>query len=272
MIRHGVSLARSTSFALQVLGAWIVLFACESYGLHAADEVANVRSQQKVEVAPAGLQPKRQPSTYAPVIRPDTPLEEDRTLVLPRSWQPTGNDPTPPVSPPLAKITIPDLLAGCWQGRPEDYDKVYCFHCNFPAGRPGLVTVCFHGREIEMNAEVTVPALVRALEVALNMGIGYTQFHARGIQSDVYVVAPTVMRGRTALEIDRTFRLAYLIPIPASAEPTTVDWKAYSTENRDILRVEAYQVVWWSSGSPSFGATWHADFKRVAQRADESSR
>ncbi len=110
----------------------------------------------------------------------------------------------------------------------------------------------------------------RIVQLVLTAGLGYTSFHAHGIQTDVYFVSPTVMRGRTVLEVQRTFRLAYVIPIPGSPQPTTVDWKATSVD-RDTLRVEAYQVV-WLSGQPSFGATWHADFKRIAEGAEGTSR
>jgi hypothetical protein len=170
----------------------------------------------------------------------------------------------PPVPAPLAELTVPDPFTGCWQGRPDGYDTFYNLQPAFHAGQPGLVTFCSHKHEIDADAYVVVPAKLRALEVALTLGLGYTSFHCHGLQTDVYSVSPTTMRGRTTLAVVRSFRLLYVLPIPLPSQPTKVDWKVTLT-GPDALRVEAYQVVYLSD-APSFAGTWHADFTRSAEK------
>ncbi len=84
--------------------AFLVLLAFARGPLDAADEAPNVRSQQNMEAAPAGVQSGQPPSGSPSLVIPGAqPSEDDRTLILPRSWRPTANEPTPPVPPPLAK-------------------------------------------------------------------------------------------------------------------------------------------------------------------------
>lgn len=165
--------------------------------------------------------------------------------------------------PPLAEVTVPDPFAGCWQGRPDDYDKLYSIQPALHAGRPGLVVICYYKRTMEMDADIVVPAALRAMELVMTAGLGHTTFHAHGIKTDVYYVSPAMMRGRTTLEVQRSFQLLHVIPIAGSPQPTTVDWSAVLADS-NTLRVQAYQVV-WLSGEPSFGATWHADFTRITR-------
>jgi hypothetical protein len=67
--------------------------------------------------------------------------------------------------------------------------------------------------------------------------------------------------GRTTLDVDPTWHFLHIIPVDASAQPSKIDWKA-TLINAQTIRVEAYRVL-WAFGSARFGATWHADFKRI---------
>ena len=103
---------------------------------------------------------------------------------------------------------------------------------------------------------------MRALEVTLTLGLGYSTYVARGIHTDVYAVGPTYLRGRSTLEVDPTFHLLFLIPIEATPQATEVDWIA-GPADRGTIELHAYQVL-FINGKMMFAATWHAEFHRVA--------
>jgi len=192
------------------------------------------------------------------------PAPSEQSLTLPQQWTPTQADPLPPVPQPLAEVDVPDALIGCWRGKAAGFDRVYPMALPeaIRIGEPSEITFCYHPHSIDVpNAEVYVPPAKRAVEVALTLGLGYTSFKAHGIKTDIYSISPTQMRGRTTLDVDRTFHFLYFIPFEVSPQPSVVDWKGTMTDP-ETVHLEAYQVL-WLSGQAAFGGTWHADFKRL---------
>lgn len=199
---------------------------------------------------------------------PPPPPPREQTLILPPAWQPTQQQPMPPVPKAMTQFELPDAYIGCWQGTPEGYDRVFNVAPGaFVAGQPGQITFCYHRTSIEVpRAEVVVPAARRALEIVLALGLGYTSFVAHGVHTDVYEVGPTYLRGRTTLEVDPTFHLFYVVPIGATAQATKVDWIGEPTDRGTIL-LHAYQAL-FIDGNLRFAATWHAEFHRIPESSE----
>jgi hypothetical protein len=226
------------------------------------DAPAIVTQGQQNPAPSVSSETKGQSANSALAIPASQPGDNDTTLILPRLWAPNSSQPLPPAPPPLAETETPPSFLGCWQGRPNGYDRVYDIQSSLHIGEPGVVTVCFRVSRVDMEAEIAVPAALRAVELIGTMGLGHTAFHAHGLQTDIFSATMDAMRGRTTLQVQRKFEFLHVIPIPISPQPTVVDWRA-TLPDPDTLRVQAYQVV-WLDGGPSFGATWHADFSRLA--------
>jgi hypothetical protein len=194
----------------------------------------------------------------------------EQTLVLPPQWRPTQSEPMPPESARVTEIDVAAGFIGCCKGRPNGFDEVFPFTWvgRMRIGEPGEITFCFQPHQVDVpNAEVYVPPHMRALEVAMNLGLGYTTFRAHGIKTVIYSMSPGAMHGRTTVDVDPTAHLLFVIPIKGAPQPSQVEWKAILVD-RDTVHVNAYQVLWFS-GQLVLGGTWHADFTRSDGPASE---
>ena len=183
--------------------------------------------------------------------------------MLPQKWQPSQDNPLPPVTQPLAEIEIPDAFIGCWRGRPNGFDRVYFFSPDIEQiGEPGDITFCYRKHSVEVpRAEVYISPAGRARDLTLSLGLAHQSFTAHGIKTDVYSVNAAALRARTTLDVDPTLHLFHVIPMQLAPEPSQVDWHA-AVIDAQTIRIEAYQVL-WAYGKPMFSATWHADFARI---------
>jgi hypothetical protein len=207
------------------------------------------------------------PSLPVPAAQTTPPPESQGpspALVLPPAWSPSQAEPMPPAPAPLHDVEVPDAFVGCWVGTPGGFDRIFpvASRTGTPLAQPGEIVFCYRKHAIEVpRAEVYVPPAIRALDLAIHLGLGYSSYRAHGLKTDVYVVTPTAMRGRTVLEVENKFHLLYAIPIGDSSQPARVDWYARLID-RDTVRIDAYQVA-WTQGRVEYGAIWHAFFKRT---------
>jgi hypothetical protein len=197
-----------------------------------------------------------------PSTQPEPPLEPaDPVLVLPPLWEPTEQEPMPPVGEPLANAIIPDPFVGCWTGQPDGYDRVFRFSPNAHLGEPGRIIFCYSQRTLDATTDIVIPPARRVIEQLLVLGLGHHTFRAESIHTDIHFVSPTTMRGRTTLNVMPTFRVFHLFPVSLDNQPTKLDWSAVLV-GPNAINVSAYQVL-WAFGGPAFGAAWHAHFERI---------
>lgn len=100
----------------------------------------------------------------------------------------------------------------------------------------------------------------RALDWLIHLGLGFRTFGAHGINTDIYAITPTKMRGRTNLAIDYTDHWLYVLP-SRGEYPSQVDWIA-TAEGQGTVKVRGEQVI-TLSGMRMWGE-WHADFHRTS--------
>jgi hypothetical protein len=194
-----------------------------------------------------------------------TGVAGDSLLELPSRWNPTPAKPLGSPPPALADVTIPDPFIGCWKGTPPDWDETHVFR-GFVIGSPGEIEFCYGKKQIDVpEARVAVTGMRRALEVALNLGLAYSTFTARGIHTDVFGVSESKIHGETTLTVEHKLHLLHLVPVDAPDQRSLVEWSA-AIVAPDELMMRARQVIYWRD-VPLFAAAWHCDFHRVSTSA-----
>ncbi len=128
-------------------------------------------------------------------------------------------------------------------------------------GSPGRISFCYDERSIEVRqAEIRVPPLARLYDIALNLGLSYDTFEARGVNTDIFLATPNIVRTRTTLNVVVTPHLLFLFKIGHVDEPMLADEVAQLT-GPDTLTVKA-RFLASAFGLHAWG-TWHAEFHRV---------
>jgi hypothetical protein len=199
------------------------------------------------------------PHQQAQAVQPPEPQiqGDESTLVLPKLEGPQ----LPPAPPVIESPNIPSVFQGCWEGDPHGFDWVATDPGLMAVGGPGKITFCYSEHEISVpNAEVRISVAAHALDVLAHLGLGFSTFAAHGINTDLYAITPTRMRGRTDLVVVHTDHWLYVLPAH-TGQPSEVDWTARQT-GPDAVLIEAQQII-LNSGLRMWGG-WHAVFHRVA--------
>lgn len=209
---------------------------------------AELRTQQDVE-----------PRIDAPASSTDNQASTDskqNVLELPKVQGPRLVPPPPTIESP----NLPSVFQGCWEGEPGGFDWVETDSGLVAVGAPGRITFCYSEHNVDVpNAEVRVSAGGRAIDWALHLGLGFRTFRAKGIDTDIFGITSSKIRGRTNLVIEHTDHWFYVLPV-RGGDPSQVDWMATLT-GPDTLRLKAEQVM-LVSGMRMWGE-WHADFRRL---------
>ncbi len=191
--------------------------------------------------------------------RPGNPPEKgsENVLVLPSATGPDLGAPLPTLPAP----TLPSAFLGCWQGEPKGFDWSATDQGIVRIGEPGNIVFCYFEHYIDVpQAEVRVSSGLRALDVALHLGFGYTSFEAHGIETAIFGITPTQIRARTNLVVRASDH--WFGDVRAQEDqPSQVDWLA-TLVAPDTVLVKANQVV-WNQGLRIWGE-WHAHFHRAA--------
>lgn len=167
----------------------------------------------------------------------------------------------PPMPPSLPSPAIPKGFSGCWEGNPGGFDAVATDSPLTTVGSPGRISFCYDERSIEVRqAEIRVPPLARLYDIALNLGLSYDTFEARGVNTDIFLATPNIVRTRTTLNVVVTPHLLFLFKIGHVDEPMLADEVAQLT-GPDTLTVKA-RFLASAFGLHAWG-TWHAEFHRV---------
>jgi hypothetical protein len=167
----------------------------------------------------------------------------------------------PPAPPPLQSVTIPAGLVGCWEGDPGGFDQVQTDSLLRNIGSPGKIVFCYRDRSIDVReVEIRVSPVARAYDVALSMGLSYTTFTARGVESDVFLVTPDTLRTRSMLDVGATAHLFWLIPF--HEHQGMVEDEVVKLTGPNTVSVKARFL--YTSPAMKMWGTWHADFRRVS--------
>ena len=170
----------------------------------------------------------------------------------------------PPAPLPLQSVTIPAGLVGCWEGDPGGFDQVHTDSLLRNIGSPGKIVFCYHDRSIDVReVEIRVSPVARAYDVTLSMGLSYTTFTARGVETDVFLVTPDTLRTRSLLDVVATAHLFWLIPLHQHQGMVEDEVVKLSGLNRVSVKARFL----YTSPAMKMWGTWHADFHRVSDPA-----
>lgn len=207
---------------------------------------------------PAVSQPQGGASPWLQLPR----LQEGQTLESILEIPQLATPEMPPMPLPLASPTIPKSFDGCWEGDPNGFDEAATDSIIKNVGSPGRITFCYHEGSVEVRqAEIMVPALARLYDIALNFGLSYDTFEARGVNTEIFLVTPDTVRSRTTLNVIVTPHLLFVIPVGHVDEPMLEDEVTRIT-GPDTLTVKA-RLLLTAFGIHLWG-TWHAEFRRVS--------
>jgi hypothetical protein len=207
---------------------------------------------------PAVSQPQGSPSPTLQLPRLQAGQTLESILEIPQLVAPE----MPAMPLPLASPSIPKSFNGCWEGNPGGFDEVATDSIIKNAGSPGRITFCYHEGSVEVReAEIRVPPLARLYDIAINFGLSYDTFEARGVKTEICLVTPDTVRSRTTLNVVVTPHLLFVIPVGHVDEPMLEDEVTQLT-GPDTLRVKA-RLLLTAFGIHLWG-TWHAEFHRVS--------